>query len=1064
MPLSDDRRALLERLIRHGRVVPPAAAVARPSVHPASYAQRRLWFLEQLQDAEAPYTLHAVQELRFPMDKVRLQRALDEIVARHEILRTRFVLDDEEPAQHVDPAVSVPLEVVDLGSVPAAERRGEALRLMGAALSHRFDLERAPLLRTELYRLGSEEWLFLLAVHHIVFDGPSFHLFFRELEAIYSAGLAGKPHGLPVPELQYGDYARGQAALLTPERVAADVAFWRGELAGVPVLDLPFDRPRAAVPSFRGGLRSLAVPATVTTILRQRAAAAKTTLFTALLAGLSAALSRLCAQDDFAIGLPVTGRDRLELQKAIGFFVDTLVTRVRLASDMRPAEILEAVRGSVNRSLSHRQLPFDLLVQHLRPERDLAVNPFFQVGFQLMLEPAETGEAGGLDVVRTSAMFDLCFDLWTQGEGLSGRLQYNSDLFDPQTVDLVVALFLAALDCLASEERPLRDFPLGEAGASGLSTLAGESCAVPGHSSLDVIREVAGRFPECAAVECGDERLSYRNLVGRVDALAAALAAEGVGPRALVALDMGRSLDLTCLQLAAWECGAAFVCLDPRWPEDRRRRVLEEARPSAIASEPALVQRLQGGIPEVGVGASSPAYVIFTSGSTGGPKGVLVGHEGLRNVIEAQRRTFGLGPGRRVGQLASPTFDASIFETALALGSGATLVVAPPEALAGEDLALFLSRSEVDTVVLPPTLLGSMAPETCPSLRLVCVAGESCSADLAARWSEGRVFWNLYGPTEATIWSTFGSTASGSRVAIGRPIANVTTAVVDRALRPVPVGVTGELCIGGVGLAIGYLCRPELTAEKFVAGLPGVDGRVYRTGDLVRQTRAGELVFLGRIDRQLKVRGFRIEPEEIEAVLREHPLVAEAAVAARAVDGEPAVLVAYLRLAGAPEEATDGCRRLLRDRLPQHMMPSHFVAVDALPRTSSGKLDLEALPPPGGTTDARRFAEPATPTERRVAELMARLARVPRVGSEDDFFRIGGHSLAAAQLAARARTLFKVEVAIGDVFRHPTVASLAGHIDALLCQASRGEDEPEVPLVRLPRTGRQRVPGAGTGP
>jgi amino acid adenylation domain-containing protein len=1061
MELSEDRRRLLERMIRGGAAPKAAAApVVGPRTEPASFAQRRLWFLEQLQQAEVPYTLHAVQHLRLALDPGLLERAANEVVRRHEVLRTTFALRDDEPVQNVAAEARLAVPAVDLRDLPEEARRPEALRRMAATIARRFDLERGPLLRLELYRLDDADWLLLLTVHHLVFDGPSFSIFFRELEAIYGALAAGDAHGLPSSHDQYAAFAREQRARLTPEKVAAEVAFWRAELAGVPMLDLPADRPRSLAPTFRGGNRDIELPAELVTRLQGRTAGAQATLFTLLFAGLAASLSRLCGQDDFAIGLPVTGRDTMPRQDALGFYVDTVVVRARVEGDPTADELVASARGAVNRGLAHRALPFDMLVQHLRPERDLGVNPFFQVGFQLMQYPVAHAESAALDIDRSSAMFDLGLDLWMKGEGIAGRLQYNSDLFDPPTVDLVVRGFHAALEWLLEPDRRLSQLRIGAgADAADASILRGEAVPLAGRSCMDLVAAAAETYPDLPALADGARTLTYAELMDRVERLAGAVAGRGIAPGAIVLLELERSIELTCLQMALMRARAAFACLDPGWPAARRARIAEDARPALVVDARVAAEleaEADGPAPADRPGPEDAAYLIFTSGSTGEPKGVVVEHGGLLNVAHAQRHVFGLGPGRRVAQLASPTFDASVFETVMALCAGATLVVAPPGILAGEALERFIDRNGVDSIVVPPSVLATLPPGGGAGLRLVCVAGESCPADLAQRFRAGREFWNLYGPTETTIWATYGRRGYGARVSIGRPVPNLVTAVVDGSGRVVPAGMVGELCVAGPGVARGYLNRPEQTTERFVQGIAGLPGRAYRTGDLVRQSHDGELVFLGRADRQVKVRGLRIEPEEVETVLRGHPAVTDVVVGAFPAGGEPA-LVAYLQAPSADGNAVavvDACRRRVRERLPSYMCPSHFVVLPAFPRSASGKVDVRALPAPGGAASGREYVEPSTPTERRVAELMAQLAHVPRVGASDDFFQVGGHSLAAVQLASRARAAFGVELTIGDVFSHSTVSAFAARVDALRETAPEVE---EVPLVRLPRGRRVTV-------
>lgn len=1070
MKMDESRQRLLRQMIGQPPATATVSATDSPRVELASFAQRRLWFIEQLQQVQAPYTLHAVQHLRFAVDRRLLEEALREIVRRHEVLRTTFEMIDDEVVQRIQARPAIALDGIDLRAIPAPQREREAKQRMAQMLAQRFDLRRGPLLRAELYQMSGEEFLLLLAVHHIVFDWQSFQVFFQELDALYAAGMAGRMHGLPPVAEQYAAFAREQREQLIPARIEAEAAFWRTELARLPMLDLPLDRQRPGVPTFRGDQITLALPAALVQRLEQRAVAAQTTLFTVLLAGLAAALGRVCHQQDFALGLPFTGRDSQARQQAIGFFVDTLAVRLRWSDDPSADELLLQVREAMRRALMHRQLPFELLVQHLQIARDLGVNPVFQVGFQLMQQPMLRADSDGTVPARLSAMFDLCIDLWPQDGALRGRLQFNADIFDAPTIDLLGQAFAVALHWLAQPGQRLSELAFDSlALALPASLLAGESMTLDEQTCLDLMTEVTQREPDATAIEDANGQLSYRALMERIDSLAGVLAARGVAPGSIVVIELQRSLDLVLAQLAVMRAGAAFTCLDPEWPSERRMAMRTRTGTPLVINTDALPDLLcdSGSRPPARwPGPRDMAYVICTSGSTGEPKGVMIEHLGLLNVAHAQRRLFGLGKGRRVGQLAAPTFDASVFELILALCSGATLVISPPGIVVGETLHNFLTRSAVDTVVVPPSVLATCLPERCASLRLVCVAGESCPADLAERFGAGREFWNLYGPTETTIWATAGRVVVGAKVSIGKPIPNLCTVVLDEHGRVVPVGMAGELCIAGAGLARGYLQEPALTSRAFVpvtdalGGLGAVTamgyGRVYHTGDLVRQLRSGELIFLGRTDRQLKVRGLRIEPEEIERVLRTHLEVTEVLVDAAEVHGEQ-VLVAYLQARpGRTAMLFEACRARLRARLPAYMCPSHFVALAEMPRTSSGKIDRRALPSPvsDDTTPLPPLA-PATETERVVTELMQQLLHRPRVRADDDFFLIGGHSLAAVQLAARVKASFGVELSIAEVFAHSKVSSLAVHIDAIR-SIPLSERLDEVPLVRLPR--EQAIP------
>ncbi|WP_457355440.1 non-ribosomal peptide synthetase [Roseateles sp. P5_D6] len=1062
MNTDEARRLLLQQLLmQHAGAAPMAVPEAPPPavrVAPASFAQRRLWFVEQLQQVQAPYTLHAVQQLFFAVDAQRLEGALRQIALRHDVLRTTFELLNDEVIQRIAPEPQLTLKQVDLAACPAGQREHEAKQRMTQTLAQRFDLRTGPLLRAELYTLGPQEALLLVAVHHIVFDWQSFQIFFQELDALYAAALQGRTAALPALPEQYAAFALAQRERLTPARIDAGLAFWRTELAGLPMLDLPLDRPRSRLPSFRGDQRTITLPAALVQRLQRRAQATQATLFTVLLAGLAAALGRVCRQQDFALGLPLTGRDTPARQQAIGFFVDTLVVRLRWADDPCSDDLLAVAREAMHRVLTHRDLPFDLLVQHLGQTRDLGVNPLFQVGFQLMQATMSQADSHGTDPARLSAMFDLCIDLWPQGDEVHGRLQFNADIFDPETVLALGQALTAALHWLA--EPGLRWSALAfDTRQPGFlpALLAGEVVPLREPSCLALIAEVATRHPDAIALEDAEGQvLSYRALLPRVQALAGALAARGAVPGTVVLLELPRSLELVLLQLAAWCAGAAFACVDPAWPAERRLGVRQRtAAPLAVdmSTVPALMAAA-GGPRLAWPGPRDAAYMITTSGSTGEPKTVVVEHLGLLNVALAQRRMFGLGAGRRVAQISSPTFDASVFELAMALCSGATLAIAPPGIVAGDALSRFLQARGVDAVVIPPSLLATVEPAHCVGLHLVCVAGEACPADLAERYGVGRTFWNLYGPTETTIWATAGCAAVGARLSIGGPIANLATAVVDEQGRVVPTGMTGELCVAGAGVARGYLHAPEQTARAFIPAAAELAAlgheRMYRTGDLVRQLRQGELVFLGRIDRQVKVRGLRIEPEEIEVVLRAQSGVADVVVDAVLLHGEP-VLVAYVQTAVVDERALfDACRQRLRERLPAYMCPSHFVALASFPRSSSGKVDRASLPPPGAdAAPIPTILSPASETERMLAGLIQQLLHRPHVAMDDDFFRIGGHSLAAARLAARVQAALGVELSIADVFAHSTVSTLASRVDELKSKPAVVVDD--IPLVRLPR-------------
>ena len=1053
MDLSDDRRALLELLIRGRGEATKADDTSRsgsraPQRRPASYAQRRLWFLDQINHDYTAYTLHSARNLNWLVDPALLSQGIREIALRHEVLRTAFQFEAGELVQLVADEPASQLAVEDLREFPSEERRQEAVRRMSAVVARRFDLETGPLWRPVLYQLDKQEWILLLAVHHIVFDGPSFTIFFNELGEIYGALLAGRKPALPEQKLQYGNFAQSQREALTPERIAAEVQFWRSELANLPMLDLPLDRPRSATPALNGSMHRFTVSEKLTAQLQRLASEQSVTLFTTLLAAMAASLARVCAQYDFAIGLPVAGRDTAAFRNSIGFFVDTVIVRCKLGDNPTMKELVQTINEALKRSLAHRALPFDLLVEHLRPARGLGINPLFQVGFQLMHDVGATERTGPLEIPRAEAMFDLGLDFWIDGQHLEGRVEFNRSLFDPGTIELIVGILQETISHLLQPTLRLNDLEF----STGTRAISEGKLQQIDQSIWHLLTTTAASHGEAIALEGPSSRFSYAQLYERVAKVSASLVRRGVTPGSFVALTLPRSPELVILELASWCAGATFIPIDPNWPETRRASVLRESRPVLTVDTElarALIEEDADPV-EAPVDVKHAAYIIFTSGSTGTPKGVVIDQPGLVNVATFQKQLFGLGPGRRVAQLAQPSFDASIFELTLALASGATLVVPPTEILVGDELEAFFAARVIDTIVIPPTLLASMQTPANSSLQLILAAGESCSVDLARKWSEGREFWNLYGPTEATIWATYGRGEAGSRVPIGRPIPNTSTLVLNEALRPVPIGVPGELCLAGIGLAREYLNSPDLTARRFVADPSLPSRRLYRTGDLVKQLANGDLVFLGRIDRQAKIHGFRIELEEVETAIRKHPAVNEAVVTTATNSANETVLVAYLQPRSENNGIENECRELLKESLPYYMVPSHFMIVDDFPLTSSGKIDLNSLPPLTEETERDTYVEPTTETERRVAELMAKAARVARAGATDDFFQIGGHSLAGAELVRNARAVFKINLTIRDVFLNSTVSALAARIDALK-KMEVVEDDLEVPLVRLPR-------------
>ena len=1084
--------------------LPPVTPGPAEAAAPLSFPQRRLWLIDRLEPATPlynnPFAIRFTGDLRPAV----LAAALAEVVRRHAVLRTLFAPGEDEASEPVQAVQrwrpdAVPLPVIDLHGLAADRAAAEAERLRAREARIPFDLARGPLLRACLLRTGAAEHTALLTLHHIVCDGWSLSLLAHELGSLYGAGAAGRPSPLPELPVQYADYARWQRRWLTGEALTERLAAWRSRLAGLaPELPLPTDRPRRpapVMPSHRGARRRFHLEAGAVARLREVGRDAGATLFMTLLAALQLLLARHAGVDDVAVGSPVAGRDRLETEGLVGFFVNTLVLRGHPAGASAFTAYLAQVRETV--LFAHQnEVPFEILVDTLSPERRLGRSPLFRVLFVLRNEPREALRLPGLAAVPLEAdpgiaRLDLTVLAEETADGLAGFWEHALDLFDPATVDRLAGRWRVLLGGIAADpHRPLAELPLLD--PAELEELRA-SQGRPGDWDLTAatvprLLAAVAVHPEAPAVVHHDTVLSYRELFSSVGALAARLRELGVGLETAVAICLPRSPAMVIAVLAVLETGGAYVPFDPAYPAERMDLLIEEARPAVLvagsplpaglAASGAPVVRLEigsvlpgregpagGDLPRA-AGAAPPAggplpesaaYRLYTSGSTGRPKGVVVSHRGLCNLIEAQRRSFAVRPGDRVLQFAPLGFDASIAEILVTLGAGATLVLADrEELLPGPGLAGLLRDAAITHVTLPPSVLALLPEDELPALTTLIAAGEACPSELAARWaSADRRVLNAYGPTEATVCATIDEEHSGDGpLTIGRPMAGARVYVLDAALGPVPPGAPGELCIGGAGVARGYAGRPDLTAERFVpdaSGLPG--SRLYRTGDLARLRPDGRLDFLGRIDRQVKVRGVRIEPGEVEAALRRHPWVRDAAVAARGAAEGDRRLVAWV----APHPDLPGedlssalLRTWLRGILPEALIPSVVLPVAALPLTAHGKLDLAALPDPGAVRAEGGAGAPRTPVEEVLAGIWEEVLGLERAGVDDDFFALGGHSLLATRVTARLHAAFGVDLPLRALFEAPTVAALARRVEAAVGAGTLPEAPP---LRRAPRAG-----------
>ena len=1051
--------------------LPPVVPTDRTGALPLSFEQERLWFLERMEPEAGVYNMPARIRLRGALDAEALRRGLETVVHRHEALRTRVHETAAGPVQ----TVAAP-ERFDL-PLYLADDEASARRVLDDEAWRPIDLERGPATRAMLVRVGPDEHVLALNVHHALADGWSLGMVLRETAAAYTAFARGAEPALPPVPLQYGDFAAWQRTHLTAERIAAEARWWRERLAGAPpLLELATDRPRPARQSFRGAARAVHLPLDLVRRVKALAAAEGATPFMALLAAFQVLLGRLASQDDVVVGTPVAGRGRAETEAIVGLFVNTLALRADLSADPSFRALLAQVRETTLGAFAHQELPFEKLVETLNVERSLSHAPVFQVMFALGTHEAALPalpdvQASWDELELRAAKFDLSLSLEETADGaMEGALEYAADLFDAATAERIATRFALLLDALAAEP----DARVSAAGAlvpgerEQLARWSDGGPPAPPLAGHALFERWAARTPDAPAISFDGGDLSYAELDRRANRLARRLQALGAGPEEVVAIMLERSPDQVAAVLAAWKAGAAYLPIDPAYPAERRAFMLADsgarvlltregaadglvtaARIETMAEAWAAAEALSDAPLGGEADHAGLAYVIYTSGSTGRPKGVMVTHLGLANLAAGQAWGFGIVPAMRVLQFASFSFDAALADLVSTLGNGATLVLAGPDALLpGRPLAETLRDRAIEMVFLPPAAWSVLPEMELPALRSVISGGEACPPEVVARWSPGRRFVNAYGPTEATVCASYAVLRGApARPPLGQPMAGMRTYVLDRALCPSPPGVPGEICIGGIGVARGYHGRAGLTAGRFVPdpSSPAPGARMYRTGDLGRWTAEGQLEYLGRLDHQVKLRGFRIELGEIEAALTEQPGVREALAMIRAAAGD-ARLVAYVTPRDGAEPEGAELRAALRRTLPEHMVPSDVVVVPAFPVTPNGKVDRAALPAPGPGSSAS--AAPRAGTEEVLAEIWREVLGVDRVGRGDGFFALGGHSLLAARTVSRIRRELGVELPLRELFDAQTLEALAAKVDA---ERARAGGVPDAPIARVPR-------------
>ncbi|WP_406694053.1 amino acid adenylation domain-containing protein [Singulisphaera sp. Ch08] len=1054
---------------------------------PASFAQQRLWFLDQLEPGSPLYNIPLAIQVDGPLDSIALQRALNELVRRHQSLRTTFRALEGRPTQVVESDQTLPLTHIDLSSWPLDRRQAEVAKRIDGESKRPFNLAAGPLIHADLLCLEPTQHVLLLTMHHIISDGWSLGVLIREAGALYDAYAHGRPSPLPELPIQFADYALWQHQWLQGHTLNPQLAYWTKQLAGLTPLEIPTDRPRPPALSHHGGERSTVIAMPLLDEIRKLSREEGATLFMTLIAAFQTLLHRISGQNDIAVGSPVAGRTRPETEGLIGLFLNTLVLRTELAGTLSFRELLRRTKPIVLDAFAHQDLPFEQIVEAVAAHRDSSRSPLFQAMLILQNAPLPPLATAGLTMsvleppVET-AKFDLTLKLTETDQGLNAALEYATDLFESDTIDRMLGWFHTLLKgIVANPETPLADLPLLGGGEHNrlLVEYNDTGIELPDGSSVPRLFEAqAARTPHATAViDAHGRSLTYSQLDRAANQLAHQLRSLGAGTDTLVALCSERSPDMLVALLGVLKAGAAYLPLDPDYPRDRLDFMLRDSGAAILLTD----RHIQKLLPDTGVrvvlldddraeiehhdGSSAPditihpaslAYVIYTSGSTGKPKGVMIPHDALNNFLLAMRALLELKPGDSLLAVTTLSFDIAVLELFLPLALGARIELASrDEATDGRRLAKRLHNANARFLQATPAtwrLLLDSGWNGQLGLTILC-GGEAMTRELAERLlPNADALWNLYGPTETTVWSTAARVETGNgAVSIGRPIANTQIYILDALLQPVPIGVAGELYIGGDGVVRGYLDRPALTAERFLPdpfGKPGA--RLYRTGDLARWRTDGTLECLGRLDHQVKIRGHRIELGEVEDALNLHPSVQAAVAVARPDAQGNAQLVAYLVTADEARTTTAELRRWLKNALPEPMIPSAFVLLDALPLTPNGKVDRNALPDPNTQliVAGEPYEAPRTKAENLVAQTWAQILKRDHIGIHDNFFELGGHSLLATQVASRLRDAFNIDIPLRTLFEATTVAALAQRLETLQ-QASQGTSAP--PLRPVPR-------------
>ncbi|MBW4673930.1 MAG: amino acid adenylation domain-containing protein [Desmonostoc geniculatum HA4340-LM1] len=1041
--------------------------VSRDEDLPLSFAQQRLWFLHQLSPDSHSYNMLEALRLNGSLNIVALEQSLSELVRRHEVLRTTFPTVDGNPIQRIAPATALTLPIHDLQGLSAQEQTTQIRQIGKSQASKPFDLAVGPLVEFTLLQLSPEEYVLLLKMHHIIYDGWSLSIFFSELSQLYAAFTQGLPNPLPELPIQYADFAFWQRQWLSGSVLESQLNYWEQQLAGAPgVLELATDKPRPPMQSFRGAAEFFLLNRDLTQRLKQLSQQSETTLFMTLLAAFLVLLSRYSGQSDIVVGSPIANRNSKSVEQLMGFFANTLALRGDLSSNPSFAEFLAQVRQTTLSAYAHQDLPFEMLVEKLQPERDLSRNPLVQVMFSLQNAPQSSTNLSGLNIqnialpIDIKARFDLEVNFWETPGGLEGTWCYNTDLFDATTITRIAQHFETLLQAIVANPRGrVFELPLLSPAERHQLLVEWNNTQTDYPHDLcihQLFEEQVEKTPDAVAVVYEDEQLTYYELNCRANQLAHYLRSLGVGASELVGICVERSPLMIVGLLGILKAGGAYVPLDPEYPQERQQFMLADTQVKVLLTQQKLLESVfqhqahvvcldsdwqvihqanQDNLNSI-VSAENLAYVIYTSGSTGTPKGVVVTHQAVNRLVK-NTNYVQLTPDDCVAQAANIAFDAATFEIWGALLSGAKVAIVPKSILLiPKEFAVNLRSYKVSVLFLTTALfnqLASVVPQAFASLKYLLFGGEAVDP----RWVQQVLdkgapqhLLHVYGPTENTTFSSWylveDLATTATTIPIGRPIANTQIYIFDQYLQPVPVGVPGELHIGGVGLARGYLNRSELTNQKFIPNpFTAGESKLYKTGDLVRYLPDGNIEYIGRIDNQVKIRGFRIELGEIEAILSQHEDVQVSCVIVREDTPGEKRLVAYVVPQKGVTLTTEELRQFLTNKLPLYMVPSAFVILESLPLTPNGKVDHRALRAISNTDNFKKFVQPRNQLELQLVQIWSKVLKVNKVGVQDNFFDLGGHSLLAAYLMAQIQEQFGKNLPLTTLFQNPTIEQLA---------------------------------------